>query len=1478
MPDYACLSHGWGSLLLKQDGVHRVTEAIEPITIKDQKCLMNASRSLAAVSSPFAKERQSLVLGYVEQLDFVHISGWAFHREGKALNVELRLDERIYPLSVEWHRRADVARHYGSQYGQCGFRAQLPSELVNELWDAVQADRSVEVLANATVLPIMADLQKLKSLGGQPEWVLRIRYEHFVREGNNAVAKRQWEEAETLFKQAILIRPDDVEVLWALTQVLENLGRVWEAIEVCDKATALNPEQAEWHYRHACLLERMRRWEQAADAYRTAIQLRPQIQEWHYRLAYVLELLGHQDQAETEYLYAIEFDKTGEGKQFGPGVYHARRGLWQQAAAAYEATAASYPENAELFFRLGMAYDRCYQWQDAVNAFAKAIELKDSEAYWHYRLGFARERQEDWNGAAVAYQAAVERSDGHQSYWYYRLGYVLWKAGRYEQACSAFEQTRKSKSVTLDTVQHPAFKFLEKKPEYKDYVLSLPKRGDVVLYMGATDESLGTLLYQDLQRRLVEQQSNVKVYIWVHHDKSTLPGEIRNDRRVRVVTHGSDLHLRCLATAGEVVIPDSLPASTEILETGSDLALRHYQLGQIFEQCQRWELAAKAYSMAIRLDSTNADWYWHLGLAYEQLSNWAKAADAYKAAVERNDDHDGYWWFRLGYVLHRLGKPEEACEAYRWTRILGRPYGVDISQYTRAKDAHDAAQYAEYLDVLPIQECTILYESYHGSSMSCNPYAIFRHVLGRPEFSGWRHIWVINDKNRIPQQYKERTDIVFIERGSQLYLRYLATAKYLINNVTFPEYFIRREGQIYLNTWHGTPLKTLGKDIQSQFFEHRNASRNFLHATHMISPNPHTTHILAERYDLRGIFAGQFAESGYPRIDLTLTSDEQGRDALRRRLGLDPDQKVVLYAPTWRGTSTNKRFDDTRLLQDVESLASTGCALLFRGHHMVEGLLADKLQGVRVVPQDIDTNELLGIVDVLITDYSSIFYDYLVTGRPIIHYVYDYEEYKAERGLYFPIEEWPGEICRSIVEVKKALDKCLFRRSHFRLESPWQPSPVYRRAQQVFCVHDDGHATSRVVDWVFHGKALPTIQLLDARKRIAFFEGHFMPNGISSSFISLLNNLDYGRYVPVVAVSPSDIGPYAERQAEFAKIPEGARVVGRCGRMVVSPEERWIIDRFSAQNELPSSQWTVMQAAYRREFVRMFGHTMFHIVVNFEGYSRMWASILGLGAPEAARKVIYQHNDMDHEWKTRFHYLNGIFNMLRFHDYYVSVAVDSCKANRDNLADAYGLPPENFRHVSNTIVPQRIRDLAAEELDETRHPWFNDPEVKTFINVARLSPEKDQAKLIDAFAEIHQEFPATQLLILGDGPLYAELGLQIERLGLGNAVRLLGQQANPFPFVKKADCFVFSSNYEGQGLALVEALILGKPAISTDVPGPHSVLEPGYGLLVENSVQGLVDGMRQYLNGTLECKPFDAESYVTESMKMFYAHVCGEAA
>lgn len=85
----------------------------------------------------------------------------------------------------------------------------------------------------------------------------------------------------------------------------------------------------------------------------------------------------------------------------------------------------------------------------------------------------------------------------------------------------------------------------------------------------------------------------------------------------------------------------------------------------------------------------------------------------------------------------------------------------------------------------------------------------------------------------------------------------LASCEFLINNVSFPEYFIRKKGQRYLNTWHGTPIKFLGKDIKDEFLAHKNVARNFLHTTHLLSPNTHTTNILLDRYDISNIFSGE---------------------------------------------------------------------------------------------------------------------------------------------------------------------------------------------------------------------------------------------------------------------------------------------------------------------------------------------------------------------------------------------------------------------------------------------------------------------------------------------------------------------------------------------------------------------------------------------------------------------------------------------
>jgi CDP-glycerol glycerophosphotransferase len=129
--------------------------------------------------------------------------------------------------------------------------------------------------------------------------------------------------------------------------------------------------------------------------------------------------------------------------------------------------------------------------------------------------------------------------------------------------------------------------------------------------------------------------------------------------------------------------------------------------------------------------------------------------------------------------------------------------------------------------------------------------------------------------------------------------------------------------------------------------------------------------------------------------------------------------------------------------------------------------------------------------------------------------------------------------------------------------------------------------------------------------------------------------------------------------------------------------------------------------------------------------------------------------------------------------------------------------------------------------------------------------------------------PTCKLTILGDGPLRDDLEFLIEELALTSNVFLAGLRINPFPALQRSDCFVFSSDYEGQGLVVLEALILGKPVISTDVVGPRSVLENGHGMLVENSVQGLVDGMRDFLGGRIDPSAFDYDAYQREAIHKF---------
>src|SRR5699024_9788523 len=362
----------------------------------------------------------------------------------------------------------------------------------------------------------------------------------------------------------------------------------------------------------------------------------------------------------------------------------------------------------------------------------------------------------------------------------------------------------------------------------------------------------------------------------------------------------------------------------------------------------------------------------------------------------------------------------------------------------------------------------------------CNPRAIFDRLLESEDLRQLKHVWSFANleiKREFDGQFAAHPRVSSVLTGSLEYYRTLSTAKYLVNNQTFPPNFTKRQEQVYLNTWHGTPLKKMGYDSPIDGpHGSRNMVRNLLSADYILSPSQYTTEQLYEEsFRLRGIYRGTVIEEGYPRIDqqfLDRVTEKQVRAELEAAGLWIGDRRVVLYAPTWRGSSVSKpRQDAEALYADVLELSEqlgSGYMVLLRAHHLVHNTLAAHEQlSQHLVPKSYPTNRLLGYVDVLVTDYSSIFFDFLATSRPIVFHAPDESRYEQERGFVIDLTELPGPVCDTMSRVAVSVRAVATGSA----DDPFVThGERYRHAVRRYCPREDGHVTDRVIDTVFRGR------------------------------------------------------------------------------------------------------------------------------------------------------------------------------------------------------------------------------------------------------------------------------------------------------------------------------------------------------------------------------------------------------------------------
>ena len=409
--------------------------------------------------------------------------------------------------------------------------------------------------------------------------------------------------------------------------------------------------------------------------------------------------------------------------------------------------------------------------------------------------------------------------------------------------------------------------------------------------------------------------------------------------------------------------------------------------------------------------------------------------------------------------FRRVGMQEIGLQAYRGDALRLNVRGA-LSDDERGRYAQRRLKLIDYPALIGRAPRDLaVFSSFGGRQGSCNPLAIQAEMRRRdPDLD---FAWITtNGQFRAPAGARLLLD------GSRAHYEAMARARYLVFNDLLPPWFQKRDYQICLQTWHGTPLKQVGLDISRPQFTHGLIYHDLVRADAanwdlLLSQNAFSTPIFRRAFG----FDGEIAETGYPRNDLLRhPRREELAAAARERLGIAADKKVILYAPTWRDDALPE-YDGYRFSMQLDTGAmaaslSDDHVLLLRMHSNIRGGAGVSRRGTSVldVTSYPDITSLLLITDILITDYSSVMFDFASTGRPMLFFTYDLDHYRDRlRGLYLDLEaDAPGPLLTTTAELIAAV------------RDIDDSAGSYQQARSAFaarfCPLDDGHAAVRAVD------------------------------------------------------------------------------------------------------------------------------------------------------------------------------------------------------------------------------------------------------------------------------------------------------------------------------------------------------------------------------------------------------------------------------
>lgn len=520
----------------------------------------------------------------------------------------------------------------------------------------------------------------------------------------------------------------------------------------------------------------------------------------------------------------------------------------------------------------------------------------------------------------------------------------------------------------------------------------------------------------------------------------------------------------------------------------------------------------------------------------------------------------------------------------------------------------------------PILSNTVLLEGAKGQGVDGHVLAL----LKTARIKGFQKVYVavVDEKRDEVEQLLKKNKLDFIELisyNSSTYFKKLARSQYLINDTTFAPIFSKRAEQDYTIIWHGTPLKYLGKDVSLTNFG--NVQNNFLAANRVFVSNNHTKDVIFDAYNLRGIAQTDVIVGPSPRNALLFT------DATDVYGGEVTTAKNYVYLPTWRDGKSETYIE---YLEEIDERLTANETMFVKLHPLAKkkaGLDFSKFKHVKPFPE-VDLYQFITLMDVVITDYSSILFDVLNVNKPIVLFNYDKDAYYSSRGVYEGVVDLGLPECQDITNLMTMI------RSTDHTD--------YSKLKELYtsCDHAAGH--EEVIDYILGKTASENITVFNERNgkdNVVIFAGALWDNGISKSFFNFIEEFETSASNLILMIERGKIAK--KHQYKLEKLQGDVTYIERHGGPVGTILEKLMIKYYTKSKEKRFlDKWVLsfVKNVYAREFERVFSPLEIDQFIHFTGFDAT-VGLLSIGGTAYERNkvqtTIFCHTDMVEEYKKK---------------------------------------------------------------------------------------------------------------------------------------------------------------------------------------------------------------------------------------------------